>query len=160
MRENLSSQITLTRISEKYYKPENAFEYSVLTRFEKIPTHIHATMDEGSLNIAKEIAKDIREKQKAKKKFVLVLPGGRSPLTVFQHLINIHKKEKLSFKNVIVFLLYEFYPLTNEANSNLYQLQESFLKHLDIPEKNIFYPDRSEERRVGKECRSRWSPYH
>ena len=23
----------------------------------------------------------------------------------------------------------------------------------------IFY-DRSEERRVGKECRSRWSPYH
>ena len=23
-----------------------------------------------------------------------------------------------------------------------------------------FYPVRSEERRVGKECRSRWSPYH
>ena len=23
-----------------------------------------------------------------------------------------------------------------------------------------FYVDRSEERRVGKECRSRWSPYH
>ena len=22
------------------------------------------------------------------------------------------------------------------------------------------WPDRSEERRVGKECRSRWSPYH
>ena len=25
---------------------------------------------------------------------------------------------------------------------------------------NIEIPDRSEERRVGKECRSRWSPYH
>ena len=24
----------------------------------------------------------------------------------------------------------------------------------------IFQPPRSEERRVGKECRSRWSPYH
>ena len=23
-----------------------------------------------------------------------------------------------------------------------------------------FFPKRSEERRVGKECRSRWSPYH
>ena len=23
-----------------------------------------------------------------------------------------------------------------------------------------FHDDRSEERRVGKECRSRWSPYH
>ena len=28
------------------------------------------------------------------------------------------------------------------------------------PELRLFYPDRSEERRVGKECRSRWSPYH
>ena len=25
---------------------------------------------------------------------------------------------------------------------------------------NIYYIRRSEERRVGKECRSRWSPYH
>src|SRR5947209_15588150 len=25
---------------------------------------------------------------------------------------------------------------------------------------NALYADRSEERRVGKECRSRWSPYH
>src|SRR5258706_7763873 len=24
----------------------------------------------------------------------------------------------------------------------------------------VFLPPRSEERRVGKECRSRWSPYH
>ena len=24
----------------------------------------------------------------------------------------------------------------------------------------LVIPDRSEERRVGKECRSRWSPYH
>ena len=26
--------------------------------------------------------------------------------------------------------------------------------------KIAIYYDRSEERRVGKECRSRWSPYH
>ena len=25
---------------------------------------------------------------------------------------------------------------------------------------SVMYYDRSEERRVGKECRSRWSPYH
>src|SRR3712207_8403139 len=34
---------------------------------------------------------------------------------------------------------------------------------LDMVRKNIDYYDhrtRSEERRVGKECRSRWSPYH
>ena len=33
-----------------------------------------------------------------------------------------------------------------------------FLPVSALPE--VDYPTRSEERRVGKECRSRWSPYH
>ena len=40
MKTNLSSQITLNRVSPRYYRPENAFERSVLTRLEKIPTDI------------------------------------------------------------------------------------------------------------------------
>src|SRR5206468_6787125 len=35
----------------------------------------------------------------------------------------------------------------------------AFYKYHKFPSK-IFPGDRSEERRVGKECRSRWSPYH
>ena len=31
---------------------------------------------------------------------------------------------------------------------------------LDTPTSGHILVDRSEERRVGKECRSRWSPYH
>ena len=34
------------------------------------------------------------------------------------------------------------------------------LKRDKTPPYAIFQADRSEERRVGKECRSRWSPYH
>ena len=29
-----------------------------------------------------------------------------------------------------------------------------------LPGPTVVFADRSEERRVGKECRSRWSPYH
>src|SRR5256885_15636359 len=39
----------------------------------------------------------------------------------------------------------------------------SDLRLLDVQEGILFEPaqlERSEERRVGKECRSRWSPYH
>src|SRR2546425_8775052 len=32
--------------------------------------------------------------------------------------------------------------------------------HTDRVTDVSWLPDRSEERRVGKECRSRWSPYH
>ena len=34
------------------------------------------------------------------------------------------------------------------------------LKTLNKEEADELYTTRSEERRVGKECRSRWSPYH
>ena len=33
-------------------------------------------------------------------------------------------------------------------------------KKIDAVLKELFSETRSEERRVGKECRSRWSPYH
>ena len=36
----------------------------------------------------------------------------------------------------------------------------SFKTNAQILEGPFTLPTRSEERRVGKECRSRWSPYH
>ena len=33
-------------------------------------------------------------------------------------------------------------------------------KNINLTSRNTNLDDRSEERRVGKECRSRWSPYH
>ena len=64
MKTNLSSQITLNRVSPRYYRPENAFERSVLTRLEKIPTDIYESVEEGANHIACETAQVIRDKQK------------------------------------------------------------------------------------------------
>lgn len=142
MKTNLSSQITLNRVSTKYYKPENAFERSVLTRFEKIPTDIYESVDEGAHQIATEIAFTIREKQKAGRFCVMALPGGNSPRSVFDELVRMHREEALSFRNVIVFTLYEYYPLAPDAvNSNLKTLQAMFLDQVDINKQNIFSPD-------------------
>ena len=44
MRTNLSSQISLNRVSPRYYKVESAVERSVLTRLEKIQTNIFETI--------------------------------------------------------------------------------------------------------------------
>ncbi|WP_075556568.1 glucosamine-6-phosphate deaminase [Parabacteroides timonensis] len=143
MKTNLSSQITLTRIPLRYYRPENAYEQSVLTRFEKIPTNIYESANEGSFAIAKELASQIRKKQDAGEQFVLALSGGRSPQSVFKELIRLHKEEQLSFRNVIVFNVYEFYPLSASTNSNLTYLKESFLDQVDIDPKNIYSPDGS-----------------
>ena len=142
MKTNLSSQITLNRVSPRYYRPENAFERSVLTRLEKIPADIYESAEEGANHIACEIAQLIRDKQKAGRFCVLALPGGNSPRNVYSALIRIHKEEGLSFRNVIIFNLYEYYPLTSDAiNSNLNALKEMFLDHVDVDKQNIFSPD-------------------
>jgi glucosamine-6-phosphate deaminase len=141
MKTNLSSKITLTRIPKRFYHPENAYEHSVLARFEKIPTFIYEDVEEGSLAIAKEIAQQIRKKQAVSRRFVLAMSGGRSSRIVSDELIRMHREEELSFGNVIVFLIYEFYPLATDSNSSLAALKEAFLNHVDMDPANIHYPD-------------------
>ena len=47
---------------------------------------------------------------------------------------------------------------------NFWETSKTFKTKLDTNKKKFYclemFPYRSEERRVGKECRSRWSPYH
>ncbi|WP_102406202.1 glucosamine-6-phosphate deaminase [Parabacteroides bouchesdurhonensis] len=143
MKTNLSSKITLTRIPQKYYRPENDFENSVLTRMEKIPTNIYESADEGALSIANEIANQIRKKQEIGESFVIALPGGRSPQSVYKELIRMHKEENLSFRNVIVFVEYEFYPLNSASTGNVTHLREALFDHVDIAPANIYAPDGS-----------------
>ncbi len=144
MKTNLSSQITLNRVSPRYYRPENAFERSVLTRLEKIPTDIYESPEEGANLVALDIAQIIRDKQKAGRFCVLALAGGNSPRNVYSALIRMHREEGLSFRNVIVFNLYEYYPLSeNAVSSNLNSLKEMLLNHVDIDPQNIFSPSGS-----------------
>ncbi|MDO4163199.1 MAG: glucosamine-6-phosphate deaminase [Bacteroides sp.] len=144
MKTNLSSQITLNRVSPRYYRPENAFERSVLTRLEKIPTDIYESPEEGANQVALDIAQIIRDKQKAGRFCILALAGGNSPRNVYTALVRLHKEQGLSFRNVVVFNLYEYYPLSADAvNSNLNSLKDMLLNHVDIDPQNIFSPNGS-----------------
>ena len=69
---------------------------------------------------------------------------------------------------LLCFLCGHAYTLQAE-DANAQQYQDSILKVAQaMPStsdkleylRDIVYKHRSEERRVGKECRSRWSPYH
>ncbi len=143
MKTNLSSQITLTRIPTRYYRPDNAFDHSVLTRLEKIPTTIYESMEEGSYAVAAEIAAQIKKKEEAGQKFVLALPGGRTPESVYKELVRMHKEENLNFSHVVVFLEYEFYPLPSSESGVFRKLKSEFLDQVNILPENINYPDGS-----------------
>ena len=144
MRTNLSSQITLNRVSTKYYKPENAIERSVLTRFEKMPTDIYESVNEGVHHIANEIAGRIQDRQREGKFFVIGAGTGASLRPLYTELVRKHKDEGLSFRNVVIFNLYEYYPLAPEsAGSSFAQLKELLVDQVDIDKQNVFTIDGS-----------------
>ncbi len=141
MKTSLSSQITLTRVSKRYYQPDDVFELSRVTRFEKIPTEIFETEKGGSVYIAHEIASLIKEKNVRNEKCILGLTNGKSTLGIYHELVRMHHKEQLSFKNVVVFLLFEYYPLSNSAHGCFVQMKEMFFDKVDILPENIYAPD-------------------
>ena len=143
MRTNLSSQISLNRVSPRYYRPGNAVERSVLTRLEKIPTNIFETSEEGVVQIANEIVAKIQDRQREGKFCTIAIGTGASLRPLFTELIRKHKDEGVSFRNVVFFNLYEYYQLTEGAGSSFGHLNELFLSQIDIDRQNIFTMDGS-----------------
>ncbi len=143
MRTNLSSQISLNRVSPRYYRPGNAVERSVLTRLEKIPTNIFETSEEGVMQIANEIVAKIQDRQREGKFCTIAIGTGASLRPLFTELIRKHKDEGVSFRNVVFFNLYEYYPLTEGAGSSFSHLNKLFLSQIDIDRQNIFTMDGS-----------------
>lgn len=142
MKNNLSSSIRLTNIPKRFLQPINAFERTVLTRMEKIYTDIYESSVEASENVAREIAQVIRDKQSQRKFCVLGLIGGNSPSHVYNELIRIHQTEGLSFRNVVVFNVSEFYPLDKKDKlSSKNMLCDNLLNFTDIDHENIYSPD-------------------
>src|SRR5215471_9407441 len=93
--------------------PSKAVDFA--DSFEKIPIYQFEDLKQGSLFAAKEIADLIRQKQKAGETCVLGLATGSTPKTLYAELVRMHREEKLSFKNVIVFNLDQYYPIKSDA---------------------------------------------
>ena len=154
MKTNLSSQITLDRVSPRYYRPGGNIERSVLTRFEKLPTDIYATAEEGAAEVALKVAATIRQRQREIRACTMAFSGGATLTEVFNQLVRMHEEEGLSFQNVVVFVTYEYYPLpTDSVQSNMKILKEQFFDRVDIPSQNIYPLDgTTPQERVTEHC--------
>lgn len=110
----------------------------IITRFERIPTYVAETAEVGARHVARLIAEVIREKAAARQKCILALSSGKSPVGVYRELVRMYNEEALSFKNVEVFTIFEYYPIGQvEHQSHTHTLREEFLLQVDIPLENI-----------------------
>ena len=155
MRLNLSSQIVFNKVPEEFYNPKTAVERSEITREEHIPTDILPTVEEGACRIADAIVSEVKAKEQLGKYCVLGLGTGQSLTPVYNELIQRFEKKEVSFKSVVVFNAYEYFPLAaDNQHSAINQLRERFLSHVDIPEQNIYTLDGSiAQESVQQHCR-------
>ena len=112
------------------------------TRFERVHNVIFKDSALGSVVVAHEIAKLIRQKQDSNENCVLGLATGSSPIKVYEELVRMHREAGLSFRNVITFNLDEYYPMTKEnIQSYYYFMHEHLFDHIDILAENVHIPD-------------------
>ena len=124
--------------SIKYKNPGS----SSTTRFERIHTVIFDNKEYAELLMAEEIIKLIQKNNKKNEKTVLGLATGSSPKGVYKNLIEIHKKEKVSFKKVVTFNLDEYYGVSKDHKESYHQFMNvNLFNHIDIDRNNIHIPD-------------------
>ena len=116
MRLNLSSQIVLNKVPVEFYKPKTTVEYSEISRMEKIHTDIFASMTEGASHVADKIEAGIKAAQQEGKFYVMALGAGSSLYSVYDELVRRYNEKTLSFRNVVVFNAYEYYPLQKDSS--------------------------------------------
>lgn len=142
MKTHLSDKITLNRIAKRYYQPDDAFELARVTRLERVNTQIYEIENQGSKLVADEIESLIKLKQSKGETCVLGLTNGKSMTGIYAELIKKHTEDQLQFSNVHVVLLFEYYPLVDMNRGCLAQVNEMFLRHVNIPQANIHTPYR------------------
>src|SRR5690606_27129542 len=115
---------------------------NMVDSFEKIPVEIYKTPDLGSLAVAKEISELIRAKDAKNEKCVLGLATGSTPIQLYAVLVCMLREEGLSFKNVLTFILDEYYPISRGSiNSYWTFMHQHLFDHVDIAAENIHIPN-------------------
>ncbi|MDR2563382.1 MAG: glucosamine-6-phosphate deaminase [Prevotellaceae bacterium] len=107
-------------------------------RFEKVDIDIFPNPEEGSKVVARMVADTILRINAEGRPCVLGLIAGSTGVNVYENLVEMHRTEGLSFKNVVVFNIDEYYPLnTSELQSHYLYLYEYLFNNVDIPKENI-----------------------
>lgn len=123
---------------------EEGLPKGILHSYEKISTEIYPDDFLASEQVARIIAKAISDHAKASlpRNFKLGLSSGRSPKTLFDILVRMYNNGEVSFKNVEVFSIDEYYPIApSAAQSRNRRLQDELISKVDFLKENVHIPD-------------------
>ena len=109
--------------------------------YERIPAHIFEDEDAASERLAEKIAESINS---CPGTFRLGLTTGSSPVAIYRSLVRRHQAGELSFRNVEIYSIDEYYPAPADNHSRNRRLYEELISKVDVNPENVHVPKLSE----------------
>lgn len=120
---------------------ENNIPKDILHGQERIPTEICKDAAVASSRIADIIIRAVNS-HTGNAPFKLGLTTGRTPYALYSELCGKFKEGKVSFKNVEIFSIDEYYPTSPDARqSRNFRLHDEILDVIDVKPENVHIPD-------------------
>ena len=109
-------------------------------RYEKIPVDIFQDSTAAAAMVAQSIAELIKTKTQKGLPCVIGISASSSSIPLYEELARLCGKKKITFSNVHLFSVDEYWPLTkNELQSHYRFLKEYLIDFIDIPSNNIHF---------------------
>ncbi len=124
----------------------------ILHSYEKIPAEIFDEADAASEAIAEIIVSAVKEHKGGV--FRLGLTTGTTPVTLYRELVRFYNEGKVSFADVEVFSIDEYYPAVAAGGQGRNRrLHDEFLNLVDVKPENIHIPDgKGHEHNITEYC--------
>ena len=109
--------------------------------YERIPAFIHEDEEVASERLAEKIVDAINASGGV---FRLGLTTGSSPVYLYKELVKRYKAGDVSFKNVEIYSIDEYYPAPADTQSRNRRLYEELIANIDIKPENVNVPKLTE----------------
>lgn len=120
---------------------EDGLPVGIKHTYERIPAHIYDDEIAACARLAEKIVGYINSHDRV---FRLGLTTGSSPVALYQELVRRHKAGEVSFKNVEIYSIDEYYPAPADHFSRNRRLYEDLVAHIDIMPENVHVPKLAE----------------
>ncbi|MBR5013022.1 MAG: glucosamine-6-phosphate deaminase [Bacteroidales bacterium] len=105
--------------------------------FERIPAHIYDDEVAASERLAEKVVASINACDGV---FRLGLTTGSSPVELYKALVRRYNSGEVSFKNVEIYSIDEYYPAPEDCHSRNRRLYSDFVTKVDIAPENVHVP--------------------
>jgi glucosamine-6-phosphate deaminase len=109
--------------------------------YERIPAHIHEDEEAASKVLAAKIADMIGASDAV---FRLGLTTGSSPVCLYRELVNLYNEGKVSFENVEIYSIDEYYPAPADSQSRNKRLYDELVSKVNVRPENVNVPKLAE----------------